>query len=463
MRRVIGIVLLAAGLVVTTGAIAAEAPPQQGFVELFKASTQAHQAKDYKRMEQLLRDALKLRPVHPTATYNLAAALVLGGQKNAGVKELRKLARMGLTFDIAADEDFAGIREWQGFRELRRDFARNARAAGEANVTFTVPAPSFIPEGLAYDPASEDFFIGSVRERRILRIKDEQPVDFTPAGSTWAVLGLTVDADERRLWAATAAIAEMKDAKTDELGRAALVTFDLKSGALQRRYELPQDGRRHALGDVIVGRKAVYATDSAAGELYALDPAGGAFQSLTARGALSSPQGLVMGRDRRTLYVADYTQGLYRIDVEKRELTRLEVADDICVYGIDGLYRFGDDLIAVQNGIRPHRVVRFILDRSGKRVRHATVLASGLKEFDEPTLGVIEGRRFHFVANSQWHRFDKDHALPPDAQLRGPVVLQVRLDRRRPTEGDSGRGVPGEAQPAPAPLELPPVGLPRVR
>lgn len=460
--RLIGIALLAAGLAATAGASAADAVPQ-GFVELFKASTQAYEAKDYRRMEQLLRDALKLRPDHPSATYNLAAARVLGGQKNAGLKDLRKLARMGLTYDVARDEDFAGIREWQGFQDVRRDFARNARAAGEAEVTFTVPAPTFIPEGLAYDPDSEDFFIGSVRERRILRIKDEQPVDFTPAGSTWAVLGLTVDASERRLWAATAAIPEMKDAKGDELGRAALVTFDLKSGALQRRYELPRDERRHVLGDVIVGRKAVYTTDSAAGELYALDPASGTFQALTARGALSSPQGLVLGRDRRTLYVADYTQGLYRFDLEKRELTRLEVAEDICVYGIDGLYRFGDDLIAVQNGIRPHRVVRFILDRGGKRVRHATVLASSLKDFDQPTLGVIEGRRFHFVANSQWSRFGKDQTLAPDAQLRGPVVLQLRIDRRRPIDDrDGGSRVPGQPQPGPGPLDVPPVGLPRV-
>jgi len=454
--------LLAAGLAAAAGVGAAGLP--EDFVGLFKAATEAYEAKDYPRMEQKLREALKLRPGHPRALYNLASALALGGHKNAALIELRKLERMGLSFEVGQDEDFAGMREWQGFKDVSRAFARNRRSAGEAKVTFRVPAPAFIPEGLAYDDDSETFFLGSVHERRIRRIRDDGTQDdFVAPGSVWAVLGLAIDSEQRRLWAATAAIAEMKDAKTEELGRSAILAYDLKSGALKQRYAVPEDGRKHSIGDLIVSRSGtVYATDSASGDLFALDPASGKFDALTVAGALASPQGLALARDRRRLYVADYTQGLYRYDLEKRALTRLDVAEDICVYGIDGLYRFDDDLIAVQNGIRPHRVVRFELDRGGKRVRHASVLAASLTEFDEPTLGVVVGRRFHFVANSQWNRFGQDHALPPEAQLRGPVVLEVALDRRRndaQREPRSARGV--EQQPAP--LELPPVGLPPIR
>jgi sugar lactone lactonase YvrE len=461
--RVVKWLMAAALLALAPGTGAAE--PAQDFVGLFKASSAAYEARDYARMEQLLRQALKLRPAHPRAQYNLAAALALGGRKNDALDLLRGLARMGLSFDAAADADFAGLRDWDGFKDVSRAFARNRKPAGEAAVTFSVPgAPAFIPEGLAFDPDDDHFYLGSVRERRILRIdEDGQASDFTPAGASWAVLGLAVDDGRRLLWAATAALPEMKDAKADELGRSALVAYDLKTGAERQRHELPQDGARHALGDLVVARDGkVYATDSAAGLLYVLDPATGKLEALTAPGALAAPQGLAFGRDRNLLYVADYTQGLYRFDLRKRALTRLDVADDISVYGIDGLYRFEDDLIAVQNGIRPHRVVRLALDRNGKRVRHATVLAAGLSQFDEPTLGAVVDRRFHFVANSQWGRFGKDHALPADAALRGPVVLSVSLERR-------GGQRPGERQRAPAqpppasPLDLPPVGLPPIR
>jgi len=250
----------------------------------------------------------------------------------------------------------------------------------------------------------------------------------------------------------------MKDARPDELGRAAILSYDLDSGELKRRYDLPADGRKHSLGDLAIGRDGrIFATDSLAGELYALDPESGKFQALTAPGALSSPQGVTA--DSRGLYVADYGQGLFRYDFRERTLKRLDVAEDICVYGIDGLYRFNDDLIAVQNGIRPHRVVRFALDRGGRRVRHAAVLAAAQKDFDQPTLGVLVGRTFHFVANSQWTRFGADQRLPPAEQLRGPVVLNVSIERRRADEDDTpSRGLSPQQQPEPG--LLPPVDLP---
>ena len=462
MRVATRTVLFVAALALAAGAPAADTP--QGFVELFKAATEAHGAKDYARMERLLRDALALRPGHPTAQYNLAAALALRGEKGDALDALGSLARMGLSFDPASDPDFAALREGFRFGLLKQDFSRNRKAVGDADVSFTVPAASFIPEGIAYDGDTRSFFLGSVHERRILRIRrDGKQDNFAADGPLWAVLGMTADVSRRRLWVATAAIPEMKNAAPDELGRTAILAYDLDSGELKQKHPLPQDGRKHVFGDLIVARSgAVYATDSGGGGLYALDPATGNFTLLTAPGELTSPQGLALARDRRTLYVADYTQGLFRYDLDKRALKRMEVARDICVYGIDGLYRFDDDLVAVQNGVRPHRAVRFELDRAGRRVRHAQVLAANLREFDEPTLGVVVGKRFHFVANSQWNKFGKDHALPPAEQLRGPIVLEVALDRRDPRRDEPRRG-PAQPQQQPAPLELPPVGLPPIR
>jgi len=462
MRVATRTVLFVAALALAAGAPAADTP--QGFVELFKAATEAHGAKDYARMERLLRDALALRPGHPTAQYNLAAALALRGEKGDALDALGSLARMGLSFDPASDPDFAALREGFRFGLLKQDFSRNRKAVGDADVSFTVPAASFIPEGIAYDGDTRSFFLGSVHERRIQRIRrDGKQDNFAADGPLWAVLGMTADVSRRRLWVATAAIPEMKNAAPDELGRTAILAYDLDSGELKQKHPLPQDGRKHVFGDLIVARSgAVYATDSGGGGLYALDPATGNFTLLTAPGELTSPQGLALARDRRTLYVADYTQGLFRYDLDKRALKRMEVARDICVYGIDGLYRFDDDLVAVQNGVRPHRAVRFELDRSGRRVRHAQVLAANLREFDEPTLGVVVGKRFHFVANSQWNKFGKDHALPPAEQLRGPIVLEVALDRRDPRRDEPRRG-PAQPQQQPAPLELPPVGLPPIR
>jgi sugar lactone lactonase YvrE len=469
MRVMARIPWLAAALALALAAPARAAGPPAappGFVELFKAATDAHQAKDYARMEQRLRDALKLRPGHPTALYKLAAAQALRRETGDAIDTLNELVRMGLSFEPERDEDFAGMRGGERFKLIVTDFRDNRRQVGEARVSFKVPDDDFIPEGLAFDEDKKHFFLGSVRERRIVRVKrDDTQSDFAAAGALWATLGMTADAAKRRLWVATAALPEMQGAAADELGRTAIVGFDLDTGEQKQRHVLPEDGRKHVLGDVVVGKGGtLYATDSAAGVLYALDPVSGKFDALTAPGALGSPQGLALTRDKKKLYVADYTQGLFRYDLDKRELTRLEVGRDICVYGIDGLYRYDDDeLIAIQNGVRPHRVVRFQLERGGRRVRHATVLAANLPEFDEPTLGVLAGRRFHFVANSQWNKFGPDHRLPAGAQLRGPVVLEVDASYRTPRDDRRSDPRPQQAPQQAQPLPLPPVSLPPIR
>jgi hypothetical protein len=72
--------------------------------------------------------------------------------------------------------------------------------------------------------------------------------------------------------------------------------------------------------------------------------------------------------------------------------------------GIDGLVLHGSDLIAVQNGFRPHRVVRLRLDIARERITAVEILERNHPEFDEPTLGVVVDGAFYYVANSQTGR-----------------------------------------------------------
>lgn len=418
-------------VLVLTAVTAATSAAATGFVERFKAATAAHEARDYARMETELRAALALRPGHPTASYNLAAALALRGKGAKAVAALDALAEAGLVFDPGADADFASLKADRDFAAVRRAFVRNGKPRGEAARAFRLRSPSFIPEGIAWDPRRRHFYLGSVHERRIQRVlRDDSEVDFVKpaAGGLWAAFGMAVDSKRDLLWVASAAVPEMRDATPAELGQSAVLAYDLESRELKHRFVLQDGPGPHALGDLVVLRDGtLYATDSRAGVLYALDPATGKFTAATRAGELSSPQGLVLSRDRRALYVADYTQGLYRFDLESRALSRLEADPEVCVYGIDGLSLHNGDLVAIQNGIRPHRVVRLRLSDRGRRVSSVRVLASGLREFEEPTLGTVVEDDFYFVANSQWNRFDANHRLPPPDQLRRPLVMRIAL------------------------------------
>lgn len=446
---VLNILRILAASAALLAASAAPAAPDE-FIGHYKAAMEAYAGKDYARMETDLRAALKVRPGHPTATYNLAVALALRGRIDPALETLERLADMGLVFDPWKDGDFTVLKGQSGFNGVRRAFERNRAQRGTAERMFRLRSPTFIPEGIAYDDDVDDFFIGSVHERRIQRvISDDSERDFVkPNPGLWAVFGMAVDDKRDLLWVATSAVPEMKDAKADELGRTAIVGYSAESGEEKHRFVL-QDPGEHQLGDLVVLRDGrIYATDSRGGRLYALDVDQGTFKALTPPGALASPQGVAASSDERVLHIADYTQGLFRYEIKSGKLERVEADEDICVYGIDGLYRHRGDLIAIQNGIRPHRVVRLELGDRGRRVRHARVLLANHEDLDEPTLGVVVDKNFYFIANSQWGRFDKDHRLPPPEKLRRPMILRV------PLEGD---GLPPGASPAP-PVGQQPVG-----
>ncbi len=180
-------------------------------------------------------------------------------------------------------------------------------------------------------------------------------------------------------------------------------------------------------GDLIIADdNTIYATDSLTGAIYRYYIDSNEFETLVQRGKLGSPQGLALDESGNYLYVADYIGGLYRVWLKDGSLVRLNVADDTTTYGIDGLYRYGDELVVIQNGIRPNRVAAMQLSDNGLAITGSRLLASNLDQFDEPTLGVIRGDDFYFVANSHWNRFDRENQLPEG--LTGPLILKLALD-----------------------------------
>jgi hypothetical protein len=101
--------------------------------------------------------------------------------------------------------------------------------------------------------------------------------------------------------------------------------------------------------------------------------------------------------------------------------------EGVLALGIDGLYRVGADLVGIQNGVEPYRVVRLHLGPGGTRVAGAEVLERARPDYAEPTLGVVVGRTLYYVANSQWERFKDDGTIDSPDRLQRPLVLRLPL------------------------------------
>jgi hypothetical protein len=67
------------------------------------------------------------------------------------------------------------------------------------------------------------------------------------------------------------------------------------------------------------------------------------------------------------------------------------------------------------------------LDPSWTRVVRAEIIEKNSPLLDEPTLGVVAGNEFFYIANPQWGSFDKEGKMFPLEKLSEPTILKVSL------------------------------------
>ena len=385
----------------------------------------AYEAADYKAMRGAAQEALVARPGYPGALFNLALAQLLDGDTDASLGTLERLLAMRIDFGIADVEDFAPLQEHPGWQRYADAVAKLNAPVGAAAVAFTLDEPQFIPEGIALDSRGR-LYLGSIRDGRIVRVGDTPETLVSPGiGGHWSVFGMRIQNDEG-LWFASASTPQFAGPRDRSAYKTGLFFLDAESGEVTRQARLPVSGEQQVLGDlVIVDGDTIIATDQADGVVYRYSIPDDKYTVLVDRGTFVSPQGLVLDATGEHLYVADYVGGLFRVALDTGAVQRVSTPDAVSDYGIDGLYRHGRQLVAIQNGIRPHRVVSLSLSDDGLAVNHAGILAMNLPEFDEPNLGVVAGDSFLFIANSHWNRFDRDNRLPED--LAGPVILEISL------------------------------------
>jgi hypothetical protein len=95
--------------------------------------------------------------------------------------------------------------------------------------------------------------------------------------------------------------------------------------------------------------------------------------------------------------------------------------------GIDGLYVHGDDIVAIQNGTAPERVVEWTLDDRHARVVSEKIIERATPTLGDPTHGVIVGNDFYYIANSGWDKLSDDGAPMPGATLTPARIMRVHL------------------------------------
>jgi sugar lactone lactonase YvrE len=400
-------------------------------LELQKKAIACHEAKDWQCFLDTSRQAEALLPGNLRLVFNLACAESLTGDFAGAAKHLGLVLDRQLDLGIEGDEDLAPLRAAPEYAAVARRLAALQAPVSKSTVAFRLPQKDLLTEGIAFDPKTRAFYISSVHHRKIVRRNpDGTVVDFVAEGRDGleAVLALRADPKRRLLWACSAALPEMSGYEKAMDGSSSLFAFDLATGKLVRRVALPKEGKR-ALNDLAIAENGdVYATDSLGGGLFRLKPGADALETVVPPSALRSPQGVgfVPGAREKRVFVAEYGTGIWTVDLASGAKSLVESPGDVPLQGVDGLVAYGGEILVTQNGIRPIRVARLTLDASSARVVRAEILEKNSPLLDEPTLGVVVGDDFYYIANPQWGSFESGKVFPPE-RLQEPTILKVTL------------------------------------
>lgn len=372
---------------------------------------------------------------HTGAQLALAQLAARDADRDGALSWLAAVAQSGIAWPLARDTTFARWRDDTAFQALAARFAANAAPIARAVVAHELGDPGLLAEDVVWDARGGRFLVSSIHRRRIVALDRNGRVRaFTAPGadSTWGMYGLALDRARGLLWASTAAGAECDTFAAAEAGRTALVAFDLARALAVRRVELPRAESRQVLGDVTLGRDGtVYVSESLLGAVYRLAPGASRLETLVGPGTFRSPQQLALAADGRRLHVADYSRGVAVIDIARGTTRWLKKPRSLAAGGIDGLYRVGDRLIAIQNGTSPHRVLELTLSADGDAITAWRVLEQASERLGEPNHGVIVGDDFYLIGDSGWDRVGDDGRLQSPPEARSPVLLRLPLGPER--------------------------------
>jgi len=396
-------------------------------ISLIAVPAAAQDVEAAKRTIAAIEELLKQRPDDPTLHFYLSRFKADAGDKPGSVAALEKVGDLGEGFLPTREFGFATIWDHPPFQTARSKLEAKLPRLDYAPTAFQLDDRGLIPEGIAHDPHSRRFYVGSIAQKRIVQVEADGAVsEFAgPAAKLDEVLGVALDAPRRVLYAvSTSALT----AKAEKDRRNAVVAFDVDTRKLLQRYDV---AGAQQLNDVAIapgGR--VFASDSGSGAIYEIAVKGpGPSRELVPAGKIRGTNGLAVSPDGKRIHVAQST-GLAVVDIASGEVKRVANETRENIAAIDGLYEWQGQLIGVQNVTNPGRVILVTLSRDGATVTSVkTLLSHHHSALDEPTTGAVGRDSFYLLAATAVTRYNREGKIDKPDTVPLPTVVRIPLPR----------------------------------
>ncbi len=396
---------------------------------------------DTKRFIWALKRITELMPNSGNLKLQLAIAYAKIDDKTNAYNTLIHMQMQGFGYDVAKDPRFDPIHGTKVWDYLVANLQVNSKQFGEGKTAYELPKGDYLFDSLAWDAKHKQLLAGSTRDGNIYRVGKHgklEPFIKTDANNgPWSIYALGVDQKHGKLYAASASKQIYKDFNAENANRAGVFEFDLASGKLLNTYLLPGRNSRVLLTAMTVSAGGkVYVTDGPRRQVYSIDD--GKLRPLLQNPKLTNISALAVSGDGRTLYMADYSLGIFGFDLTKGKAFEPRYnPENLVLGGIVGMYWYDGTLVIVEDGMVPKRVMRLQLADDGHTIKGAMPLDVAHPQFVALGRGAVAGSKLYFVANRQDGLYDANGLLSDPGNLARTTIFGSNL---RFAWGKSGVG-----------------------
>ena len=344
---------------------------------IYRQALAAREHRDSQRFLELTQQLNEWAPTNPALRFLRAEALAVSGEKRPALAELQWLAVHGYHYAFWERGTFASLSGERVIDTLRASTTRNGQPSGTISRLIRADA-DLNAEGI--DTFDGGWIAGSMTNGDLHRIdaSGATTVAWRETAPSRRALGVRNDPQRKVVWACSTG-------PDDDQPHSQLLRISLQPATVQR-FRMP-DSRSLCNDVALLPGGAVAVSDSHRGGVWLLSESG-EWRALVAPGTLGYPNGLTYSAPLQRLIVADL-RGLWAMDLAGN-IESVANAAGTFIGGVDGLYAAGNELVAIQNGLRPHRVVRIRIESQPLRVARVTVLASNLPELAEMTTAAVD-------------------------------------------------------------------------
>jgi hypothetical protein len=399
--------------------------------KLWEIAQQKSKAEQYDMQEIVLNRLIQLRPFDPNLRFTLIKSYAQQNKKSEAYDALIEMQSAGLSYPIGDKKGFDNIKGTGVFEYIEESMEANANPFGEGVKAFEVSHnySGMLFENLTYDEKADRFLLGSVRSGDIYQYSDESGFKSfidkgDPTVGPWGVIDLIADNKGDLLWVASATLPHYTGTTQANFGHSMISKYKLSTGELLKNYMMSGSQQPMLFTTLHLTKgQDLYFINAFSNDLFRIKNGSENVEPMLSLKGLNSIKAITSNNKQNYLYISDFEMGIFVLNLESLKLAPLVRSNKGFVAGINDLFFDDGDLVAIQSGVNPARLMRYVLKEDLLMVNMFPIEASN-EHFKSLGNGTLVGDHVYYAANSQWANVDALGRLLPDSSWEPLVVMK---------------------------------------